>query len=135
MRGLWVVLLACAALLPGCMPSRSLHERPHLQHWDPEQSREVLCASLEYAGMRDIHVGCQSFSFVEPLSGPIVDTCERIEVEYADIEWVEMTVTELDYRVLVHQCSRGGAYVAELPFATRRTARHCADALATLAHE
>ncbi len=135
MRALWVLLLACAAALPGCMPSRTLHERPHLQHWDPAQAREVLVASLEYAGMRDIHVGCRSFSFVEPLDGPFIDNCERIEVEYADIEWVEMTVTELDYRVCVHQCSKGGAYAAELPFATRRSARHCADALATLAHE
>lgn len=134
MRALWVLPLACAALLSGCMPSRSLHERPHLQDWEPAQAREVLRVSLQYAGMRDIQVGCHGFSFVEPLDGPFVDTCERIEVAFDDIERVEMTVTELDYRVVVHQCSKGGGASAELPFATRRTARHCADALATLSH-
>lgn len=135
MRALWVAVLACAAALPGCMSSRTLHERPHLQDWDGAQAREVLRVTLQYAGMRDIRVGCSSFSYVEPLDGPFVDTCERIEIRFDDIEWVEMTVTELDYRVVIHQSSKGGGSVAELPFATRRTARHCADALATLAHE
>lgn len=133
MRALQVLLLACAVALTGCMPARSLHERPHVQDWSPCQAREVLRVSLQYAGMRDIRVGGHGFSYVEPLNGPILDTCERIEIAYDDIEWVEMTVTEVDYRVVVHQSSKGGGWSAELPFATRRTARHCADALATLA--
>lgn len=134
MRFVRLAVLACAAALVGCMPSHRLHEHGHVQEWDSGQAREVLRASLQYAGARDIHVGCGSFSFAQSSPGPFVDACERIEVPYDDIEWIEMGVTQVEYRVVVHQRSRGGAAVADLAFASRRTARNCADALATLSH-
>lgn len=134
MRSVRLGLLACAIALAGCSPSVHLHEAPHIKCWDTGQAQAVLRASLEYAGMRQIEVDDHAFSFVEPLPGPVVDTCERVDVEYCDVDWVELRVSQLDYLVVVHQRSRGGAAAAELPFATHRTARNCADALATLSH-
>ncbi len=129
-----VGLLACAVALAGCSPSVHLHEAPHIRCWDTCQAQAVLRASLEYAGMKHIEVGQHAFSYVEPLPGPVVDTTQRVDVDFNDVDWVELRVTQLDYLVVVHQLSRGGAAAAELPFATHRTARNCADALATLSH-